>query len=155
MNIIDKIYLVPLIGPIIKHRFLKFGTVGFSGTIVNLIVLYINQEFLFKDICPPEKRLYISLSGAIFVATIHNFLWNRRWTWGDRRGKTRHGFFVQMGQYFLACSLAIVLQFIFTTLFSKFIHYLIANILSIILAAILVYILNDIWTFSLKDIDLE
>ena len=155
MNIIDKIYLIPIIGTIIRHRFIKFGTVGFSGTIVNLVVLYINQEFLFKDIYPPEGRLHLSLSVAIFLATINNYLWNRMWTWGDRKGKAKYGFFIQMGQYFLACGLAIFLQYVFTMLFSCFIHYLIANILSIILAAIFVYILNDIWTFSVKNINLK
>ena len=145
--------MLPVIGPIARHRFIKFGTVGFSGTIVNLIALYINQEFLFKGIHPPERRLYLSLSGAIFVATINNFLWNRWWTWGDRKIKAKYTFFVQMGQYFLACGFAIFLQYVFTIALSHFVYYLIANIMSIVLSAIFVYLLNDIWTFSAKKTD--
>lgn len=141
---------LPIVGKIIRHRFIKFGTVGLSGTAVNLVVLYINQEIVFKGIYPFERRLYLSLSVAIFLATINNFLWNRTWTWSDRNGRTRYGFFIQIGQYFLACSLAIGLQYVFTILFSRIVYYLIANIISIILAAIFVYILNDIWTFAVK-----
>lgn len=147
---IDRIYSIPLIESIIRHRFIKFGTVGFSGTIVNLAVLYINQEILFKNVCPPEKRLHLSLSGAIFVATLNNFFWNRIWTWSDRDRKSGFGVFLQAGQYFLACGAAIFFQYFFTILLSKYMHYLLSNIISIILAAILAYILNDIWTFTLK-----
>ena len=149
-NIINKLQAVPLVGPVLRHRFIKFGTVGFSGTIVNLTVLFLNQEILFKNIYPMERRLHISLSGAIFVATMSNFLWNRWWTWNDRKGKTKHGFFVQMGQYYLASGLAISIQYFFTILLARFTHYLIANILSIIIAAFITYIVNDIWTFAMR-----
>jgi putative flippase GtrA len=140
----------PVLDRLIRHRFVKFGTIGFSGTIVNLIVLYLNQEILFRNIYPIETRLNLSLAGAIFLATVNNFLWNRLWTWGDRRGKTKHGFFVQMGQYFLASWLAILIQFGLTNLFAQIIHYLMANIVAIIIAAIFTYIFNDIWTFSIN-----
>ena len=39
-------------------------------------------------------------------------------------------------------------QYLLTTILAKFIHYLIANMISIVLAAIFIYIINDIWTFS-------
>ena len=55
-------YQLSVIEKIIGHRFIKFGTVGFSGTIVNLAVLYLNQEIVFKGIYPVERRLYLSLS---------------------------------------------------------------------------------------------
>ncbi len=146
----DKLLQAPVLGRLIRHRFVKFGTIGFSGTIVNLIVLYLNQEILLRNIYPVETRLNFSLAGAIFLATVNNFLWNRLWTWGDRKGKAKHGFLVQMGQYFLASWLAILIQFGLTKLFAQFINYLIANIVAIIIAAIFTYIFNDIWTFSIK-----
>jgi len=149
-RITGKIYLIPIVGAIIKHRFIKFGTIGFSGTLVNLTVLFINQEFLFRDIFPVERRLHLSLGGAIFVATFSNYLWNRQWTWSDRKGKTKYGFFIQMGQYFFASSIAISVQYIFTILLARLTHYLMANMVSIIIAAIFTYIVNDIWTFSAR-----
>jgi len=81
---------------------LKFGTVGLSGTVVNLFFLTLNQEIFFKNMMPDEKRLQLSLSIAIFFATLNNYIWNRTWTWKDRKGRTAYGFFIQMGQYFLA-----------------------------------------------------
>jgi dolichol-phosphate mannosyltransferase len=55
-----------------------------------------------------------------------------------------------MGQYFLASWLSIVLQFTITKIAAHFIHYLIANVIAIVLAAIVTYLLNDLWTFALK-----
>lgn len=133
---------------LIKYRFIKFGTVGFSGTIINIAVLYVCQSMLLRNIYPVEKRLHISLSIAIFLATLNNYLWNRWWTWGDRKRTTTLGFFTQMGQYYLACGIAIFFQYLLTTLLSRITHYLLANIISIVLAAIFVYVLNDLWTFS-------
>jgi dolichol-phosphate mannosyltransferase len=146
----NRLFEVPFIGAILHHRFTKFGVVGFSGTIVNLVVLYLCQEFILRSIHPEETRLSLSLAAAIFLATINNFLWNRRWTWRDRKGKTKYGFVVQMGQYFLASWLSIVLQFILTKIAAHFVHYMVANVMAIVIAAVVTYLLNDVWTFAAK-----
>ena len=146
----NKLLQIPLIRLILHHRFTKFGLVGFSGTIVNLVVLYLCQEYVLRSIHPEETRLSLSLAAAIFLATINNFLWNRWWTWRDRMGKTRHGFVVQLGQYFLASWLSIILQFVLTKLAAHFVHYMAANVMAIVLAAIVTYLLNDAWTFAVK-----
>lgn len=155
MFIFERIRKIPLIGPLFQIRFIKFGAVGFSGTLINIGVLYVNQAILFNDVHPPERRLHISLSIAIFLATLNNYLWNRWWAWGDRKRARKTGFFIQMGQYYLACSVAIFLQYLLTTILSRFVHYLIANMISIVLAAIFVYLINDVWTFSrrIRNID--
>ena len=147
---LDRIWKIALVKRILGHRFIKFGTVGFSGTIINLAMLYLNQEFIFRKIEPPEARLHVSLLVAIFFATLSNYLWNRWWTWKDRKGKTRHGFLVQMGQYFGASAVAILIQYALTILFSRLMHYLAANVLAIIVAAIFTYVMNDIWTFAIR-----
>jgi len=150
MAVIEKGTRGSVMKRIVRHRFIKFGIVGSSGTVVNLIVLYINQEIFFRAIEPPELRLSMSLAVAIFLATLNNFLWNRLWTWQDRRGKTRHGLFVQIGQYYLASALAIGLQYFFTIFIARMTHYLIANMISILLSAIITYLVNDIWTFAIR-----
>ena len=147
MNLLQRTLDMPLVGSVLQHRFIKFGVVGFSGTIVNLLVLFLSQEHLFAGLRPEELRLNCSLALAIFVATVHNFLWNRFWTWRDRKGKTRYRFLVQMGQYFLASWLSIALQFIATKIGAQFMHYLLANVIAIILAAVVTFLLNDVWTF--------
>jgi dolichol-phosphate mannosyltransferase len=138
---------IPVLGSILRHRFIKFGLVGFSGTVVNLVVLYLSQELLFASVTPEETRLSCSLALAIVVATINNFVWNRLWTWRDRKGKTSHGLIVQLGQYFLASWLSIALQFVATKIAAHFMHYMLANVIAIVLAAIVTFALNDIWTF--------
>ena len=150
MRVVEKAMDLPLVGKIVRHRFVKFGTVGFSGTLINLGVLYLGQEYFFGFVFPGTRRLHVSLSVAIFVATLSNFLLNRKWTWNDRRGKTAHGFLVQMGQYFLASGLAISIQYVLTILFSLFVYYLLANIVSILIAAVFTYLLNDVWTFAIR-----
>ena len=136
------------LGFLISHRFMKFGVVGAAGTGVNLLMLYLNQEYLFLFIRQQEIRLGLSLAVAICLATLHNYLWNRKWTWQDRLRRTKHGFFVQMGQYFMACGLSILLQFCFTLLLSQWFHYIPANIMAICMAALINYLINDRWTFS-------
>ena len=146
----NRLLQFPLVGPALRHRFTKFGVVGFSGTIVNLVVLYLCQEYILRSIHPDETRLSLSLAAAIFLATINNFLWNRWWTWRDRTGRTKHGFVVQMSQYFLASWLSIVIQFLLTKIAARFVHYMVANVMAIALAAIVTYLLNDVWTFAAK-----
>jgi dolichol-phosphate mannosyltransferase len=150
MNFRSRLHHIPLIRRILGERFIKFGTVGFSGTVINLTALYLNQEYLFRWVESPETRLPLSLAGAIFVATLNNFLWNRGWTWKDRKEGTRHGLFLQMGQYFLASGFAICIQYLSTLTLSQAMHYVLANLLSIGLAALFNYLVNDLWTFAVR-----
>ena len=141
---------MPVAEKILRHRFIKFGTVGFLGTIINVVVLYVNQEYTFRAVVPAELRLHLSLAVAIFAATLSNFLWNRNWTWQDRKGKTHHRGIVQLVQYFLASGVAIGIQYVSTILLSRVIHYIPANVLAILIAAVFTYLLNDGWTFAVK-----
>jgi putative flippase GtrA len=135
---------------ILRGRLIKFGTVGFSGTLINLIALYLNQEYLFRGVESVERRLPLSLASAIFLATLNNFIWNRGWTWNDRKEQAGHEFFPQMGQYFLASGFAIGMQYLCTIALSKVVHYVVANLLSIGMAALFNYLVNDLWTFAAR-----
>lgn len=144
----QRISALPGLGPLLAHRFVKFGTVGFVGTLVNLTVLFLGQEALFRWIQPQAGRLKASLAFAILISTLHNYLWNRSWTWRERSRRDWAGFFFQMGQYFLACGLAIGLQYLLTLVLALFIHYLAANVTAILLSAVITYLLNDLWIFT-------
>lgn len=135
---------------LVKQRFAKFGAVGFSGTLVNVAVLYIAQEFVYSGIASGDLRFQLSLSTAIFVATLHNFIWNRAWTWGDRISLIRKPIAVQFMQYCAACWLAIALQFVFTNFFKQYMYYVLANILAIGMTAVLNYLINHAWTFRAR-----
>jgi putative flippase GtrA len=57
---------------------------------------------------------------------------------------------VQLGQYFLASGIAIGIQYACTILLSRVVHYLPANVFSILTAAVFNYLLNDGWTFAVQ-----
>lgn len=137
-----------LLRRLFSKRFLKFGTVGASGTVVNIGVLYVAQEYIFNTVQTTEIKLNLSLALAIFLATLNNFFWNRLWTWADRKQHHHLSWPAQFGQYTLACWLSIVLQVVFTNLLAPHIFYQIANIIAIGLTSVLNFLLNDIWTFG-------
>jgi len=137
-----------LLRRIFSRRFLKFGTVGASGTVVNIGMLYLAQEFVFDAVQMPELRLNLALALAIFLATLNNFCWNRLWTWADRKPYLQVPLLKQFGQYALACSLSIVLQIVFTNLLAPHFYYQIANLIAIGVTSVLNFLLNDIWTFG-------
>jgi putative flippase GtrA len=139
-----------LLNSILDYRFLKFGCVGVLGTIVSLVMLYAGQEYLFLSITSEDARLYLSLGFAVFVATGHNYLWNRHWTWAERKDSSRGGFFSQMYKYYLSCSLAIFVQYSITAFMAHWMYYMYANLVSVCFAALVTYLVNDVWTFTRK-----
>jgi len=141
-------------------RYIKFGLVGASGTVVNMAVLFVAQEYLFQAIEVPRNRLYASLALAITVATINNFTWNRLWTWADRlRAAAAHArsrqapstgvvvFLGQFGRYAVASWFGIALQYGLTLWLSHSLHYLLANVIAIVIASVSNFLANDRWTF--------
>ena len=147
-QLIQTLQQLPLIGPLFRPRFIKFGLVGASGVVVNLSVLYLGQEFLFSAISQETLRLNLSLALAIFIATISNFTWNHRWTWHDRKALRSVPIIIQFGQYALACWIGIAVQFGLTNLFAFFLHYLLANLIAVVIASLFNFVANDLWTFG-------
>lgn len=144
--------MASLLRRIFSIRFLKFGTVGVSGIVVNQGVLYLVQEQVFhvSQVVGAVNwwQLNIALSAAIFCATLNNFFWNRLWTWKDRVQHHHRPWIVQFGQYTVSCGLSIALQFVFTNLLAPHVYYLIANFIAIGVTSVLNFLLNDIWTFG-------
>ncbi len=132
---------------LLQWRFLKFGVIGASGTVVNLGVLYLCQEWLLRAIAAPKLRLDCSLLLAILIATVNNFTWNRLWTWRDRPRRPDQPLLAQFGQYALACWVGIVLQLVLTKLLVTYVHYLLANLVAIACASVCNFLVNDAWTF--------
>jgi dolichol-phosphate mannosyltransferase len=141
-------------------RYVRFGMVGASGTVVNLAVLYTAHEFLFNAIEPVGSKPYFSLALAIAVATVNNFTWNRLWTWSDRLHATaveegqrlsKRSLLAQVGQYAMASWLGILLQYALTLWLNHMgMHYLLANVIAIVIASVSNFIANDRWTFRHK-----
>ena len=140
-----------------RYRFLKFGIVGASGTVVNLAVLYVGHEYVFNTIESSYNRPYFSLALAISIATLNNFTWNRLWTWSDRvramEAEVAHPVSLRIlgaefSKYVVASTPGIVMQFALTMLLAGSIYYLIANLISIVLFSVISFLANDRWTFK-------
>ena len=141
-----------------KFRYIKFGIVGASGTVVNLLVLSLGHEYLFSAIEPVGSKPYASLALAITVATINNFTWNRLWTWSDRvkadaltlhtdsAGPGQLG--REFGKYAAASGFGSGLQYVLTLLLSGSMDYRLANVIAIVVASVSNFLANDKWTFK-------
>ena len=130
-----------------RWRFIKFGMVGASGTVINVVVLYAAQEFLLRQITNFHTRLNYAIALAITAATINNFYWNRRLTWRDRVHDVHHSALFLFAKYVMAAALAIALQSLLTKWLALHMHYIAANLIAIVLASVVSFIANDRMTF--------
>jgi putative flippase GtrA len=140
-----------------RYRYIKFGIVGASGTVVNLVVLHFGHEYLFNQIEAGYNKPYFSLALAIAVATLNNFTWNRLWTWSDRVKTLEAGeaqpvslrlLGMEFGQYVTASAFGSGLQYVLTLLLSGSMDYRLANIVAIVAASVSNFLANDRWTFK-------
>ena len=133
--------------PMVRWRFIKFGAVGASGTVINIAVLYACQEFLLLQIADFHARLNYSIAIAITLATISNFYFNRRLTWRDRQVETSPGVMVLFFKYVAAAGVSIAIQSVMTKSLSIYLHYIVANLLAIGVSSIFNFVANDRLTF--------
>ena len=133
--------------PMARWRFIRFGLVGASGTVINVAMLYLAQEFLFLGIADFHERLNYSIALAITCATISNFYWNRRLTWRDRKTAHEHSALYLFFKYVMAAALAITVQSLLTKWLALYLHYIVANLVGIVLASVCSYVANDRMTF--------
>ena len=135
-----------------RIRYFKFGVVGASGTVVNMLVLYLCHNYLFDGLEADLGKPYLSLVVAIAVATLNNFSWNRLWTWADRHADASEqaapGFSQQLLKYALASWFGIGLQYVLTLWLAHSMHYMLANVLAIVVASVSNFLANDRWTFK-------
>ena len=139
-----------------RYRYIKFGIVGASGTVVNLAVLYAGHEYVFAHIEQGYNKPYFSLALAIALATLNNFTWNRLWTWSDRVKQLEASEMprvslqtlgMEFSQYVTASAFGSALQYVLTLWWSHFMHYMLANVLAILVASVSNFLANDRWTF--------
>ena len=147
--------LPPRLQPMARWRFIKFGAVGASGTVINIAVLYMSQEFLLSHIADFHSRLNYSIALAITVATISNFYWNRRLTWRDRRHEVHHSALFLFAKYVMAAGLAIVVQSLLTKWLALYMHYILANIVAIVVSSVCNFVANDRMTFRRRRAKIE
>ena len=133
--------------PMARWRFIKFGAVGVSGTVINIAVLYACQEFLLLQIADFHARLNYSIAIAITLATISNFYFNRRLTWRDRQVEASPPVVVLFFKYVAAAGVSIAIQSLITKSLSLYLHYILANLVAIGLSSVFNFVANDRLTF--------
>lgn len=122
-------------------RFIKFIAVGLSGVVVNEGVLWLLTHF-------GTLRYYISAIFGIEVSIISNFILNDFFTFTDRRrGKS---FLARLLKFNLACLAGAGIQYGLLLLFTSVlgVHYLISNLIGIIVAFLWNYFVNSWWTWQ-------
>jgi putative flippase GtrA len=126
-------------------RFLKFGSVGALGVVVNMAFYTLFHEYL-------EVEDYLSRIFAIEIAVLHNFTWNFFWTWKDR-GRRVRSYFTRILRYhgstFIASYLVplligwLVNRILVSYPFANYISHL----TGIVAGMMVNYIISDLWVF--------
>jgi putative flippase GtrA len=120
-------------------QLLKFGVVGGSGYLINLVVFALLADHL-------GIHHSIAAIGAFSVAVSNNFLWNRYWTFGP--GSSAPGF--QAARFFAVslASLALNLAILEVLLVDTGVGDLTAQAIAVGLAMPFNFLGNKFWTFA-------
>lgn len=129
-----------LVFPKTLKRYVRFGTVGASGVVVDMGIL-----FLLAD--PKMLGLNLSLSKAFAaeVAIINNFAWNELWTFGDISA-TQGNFRSRLGRFAkfnLICLTGISLSILLLNIQVRFLG------MNVYLANLVAIVLVSFWNFGL------
>jgi dolichol-phosphate mannosyltransferase len=109
-------------------RFLRFGVVGITGLMVDMLSLYLLYEVL-------GMGLTRSAILAAEIAIINNFIWNDRWTFGDLAKKqSKRGMVIKRFLKFnIVCLMGLILKVLLLNLFFNWLHVnaYVANLMAI------------------------
>jgi putative flippase GtrA len=115
----------------------KFCAVGASGYVVNLAVYTALLD-------GADLRYWIAATGSFVVAVTNNYLWNRLWTFRDRRG--HFGF--QGLRFFVVALIAYLGNLlILTVLVALGLGEIVSQAIAIVLVTPANFIGNKLWSF--------
>ncbi len=118
-------------------RFFRFGLVGGSGVVVNLVGIWLLHD---------ELGLPLGLAGvlAVSLAIVNNFLWNNYWTFGATGIAAR-----RLAQFVAVSLVGMAVNVATLTILNRFgIHYLPATLAGIMLATSWNFFANSRWTWG-------
>jgi dolichol-phosphate mannosyltransferase len=124
-------------------RFVKFCVVGASGVLVNEGLLWILKEFA-------NLPLLLASAIAIESSIISNFTLNDIFTFSDRRSRGAQSFLMRLLKFNIVSLVGVGINLGLLYLLSEVggLHYLIANLIGIIIATLWNYFLNSLWTWK-------
>ncbi|MBV8148764.1 MAG: GtrA family protein [Candidatus Eremiobacteraeota bacterium] len=131
---------------LVEHRgvrqFVKFGIVGASGFLVNLVVFTILQRIIPDHARPLQYDIIYSL--AFLAGGISNYYFNRRWTFRSSGHAVREG-----AQFLTVSAVALVVGLIVSALVSPWLGHGHKTWFVATVAGIFVnFFMNKYWTFK-------
>ncbi len=143
LNILD-LYIYRLFRSSLRS-FVKFCTVGGIGVFLNLAIVYGLVEYLGID-------YRASATAAFFLVAANNFVWNKIWTFKDRRSEAlvvgR-----QLVSYLVASLISLSINLMVLGILVEIFdfYYLIAQLLAIAFAVTANFSMNSLWVFGGRD----
>jgi putative flippase GtrA len=125
-------------------KLLKFGLVGGSGYVVNLVVFAILTQVL-------DVHHLLAALGAFLVAVTNNFAWNRAWTFRDSSGDTP---LVSQAVRFLTVSIGgLIVNLVVLALLVDWLDVaeLPSQAIAVAVAMPVNFVFNKMWTFGWAD----
>ncbi|HZY99109.1 MAG TPA: GtrA family protein [Candidatus Baltobacteraceae bacterium] len=124
------------------RQFVKFGIVGASGFLVNLIVFTLLQRIVPQHWRPLQYNIIYSV--AFFGGGVSNYYFNRIWTFRSTGHAVREG-----AQFLTVSAIALVVGLIVSALVSPWLGHghktwFVATIAGIVIN----FFLNKYWTFK-------
>jgi dolichol-phosphate mannosyltransferase len=124
-------------------RIIKFSIVGISGLILNEAMLwYLTESF----------GLYYLYSGMISAeaSVLNNFIWNDVWTFHDRTETSNQSLLSRFIKFHISRIAGLVIGFLIFAFLTEIVrmHYLIANVSSIMIIMIYDYLTSRGWVWS-------
>jgi dolichol-phosphate mannosyltransferase len=122
----------------LSSELLPFGLVGFSGILINQLMLALLTEVFGME---------VKYAGIIAIETsiLTNFLGNNFWTW---RAATERPFYMRLIRHHMVTALSASVNYsMLLILTGSDVNKYLANLIGIILGSSLNFILNKYWTF--------
>lgn len=129
-----------------QPQLIKYSIVGISGTLVDLITLFILFD-VFK------VNLYISVTIAFLLAVLNNYIFNKSWTFQIKTNKNKKFFIKFLSVSIIGLILSLFLMHVFTFILGFW--YLLSKILTSSIVIAWNFLANKYWTFKIKTINLE
>lgn len=123
------------------RQFVKFGIVGASGFLVNLIVFTLLQRIVPEHARPLQYNIIYSL--AFFAGGVSNYYFNRIWTFRSSGHAVREG-----AQFLTVSAIALIVGLLVSAAVSPWLGHGHKTWLVATLSGIVVnFFLNKYWTF--------
>ncbi len=125
----------------VRHwtQLIRFGLVGASGAVVNLIVFAIlNHGF--------GVHYLVAGVGAFLVAAVNNYTWNRGWTFRDQ---TRRPHARQLTQFAVVAALVLLPNLTLLWLLNEHlgVHGVFAQMIAVVIVTPISFLGQKLWTF--------